>query len=123
CDHLPLAIRAVAAVLIHSPGLRVEDLLPRLHDRNLLDELAVDDLDPRARLLGRYRELAASDPVAATAFRHLGGGMPVADLPPHVARRLVEHGLLEDGRIGRFAKLVAAELTEQDTEAGVVNVS
>lgn len=123
CDHLPLAIRAVAAVLIQSPGLGVEDLVSRLCDRCLLDELAVDDLDPRARLLGRYRELTASDPVAATAFRHLGGGMPVADLRPHVARRLVEHGLLEDGGFGTFAKLVAKELTEQETETGVVNVS
>jgi hypothetical protein len=114
---------ATAAVLIQSPRLGVEDLVRRLHDGNLLDELAVDDLDPRARLLGRYRELTASDPVAATAFRHLGGGMPVDGLPPHVARRLVEHGLLEDGSIGRFAKLVAAELTVHDTETGVVNVS
>jgi DNA-binding SARP family transcriptional activator len=111
CDHLPLAIRAVAAVLIGSPRLGVEDLASRMHDGNLLDELAVDDLDPRARLLGRYRELTASDPVSATAFRHLGGGMPVAGLPPHVARRLVEHGLLEDGRMGPLARLVAAELT------------
>jgi hypothetical protein len=116
CDHLPLAIRAVAAVLIQSPRLGIEDLVPRLHDENLLDELAVDDLDPRARLLGRYRELTASDPMSATAFRHLGGGMPVGDLPPHVARRLVEHGLLEDGRIGPLAKLVAAELTVQPSE-------
>jgi hypothetical protein len=123
CDHLPLAIRAIAAVLIQSPGLGIEDLVPRLHEDNLLDELAVDDLDPRARLLGRYRELTASDPVAATAFRHLGGGMPVDELPPHVARRLVEYGLLEYGRIGPLAKLVAAELTVHDTGAGVVNVS
>jgi DNA-binding SARP family transcriptional activator len=111
CDHLPLAIRAAAAVLIQSPGLTGEDLLRRLTDHALLDELAVDDLDPRARLLGRYRELSASDPVSARAFRHLGGGMPVAGLPPHVARRLVEHGLLEEGRIGPLALLVAAELT------------
>jgi DNA-binding SARP family transcriptional activator len=111
CDHLPLAIRAIAAVLIQSPRLGLADLLPRLHDHGLLDELAVDDLDPRARLLGRYRELTASDPMSATAFRHLGGGTPVGELPPHVARRLVEHGLLEEGRIGPLAKLVAAELT------------
>jgi hypothetical protein len=99
-------------VLIQSPRLALADLVPRLHDRGLLDELAVDDLDPRARLLGRYRELTASDPVSATAFRHLGGGTPVVDLPPHVARRLVEHGLIEDGRIGPLARLVAAELTD-----------
>ncbi len=111
CDHLPLALRAVAAVLIQSPRLTIADLVPRLHDGGLLDELAVDDLDPRARLLGRYRELAAADPVSATAFRHLGGGTPVAELPPHLARRLVEHGLLEDGGIGPLARLVAAELT------------
>jgi hypothetical protein len=98
-------------VLIGSPRLSAEDLVRRLRDDTLLDELAVDDLDPRARLLGRYRELTASDPVSATAFRHLGGGMPVGELPPHVARRLVEHGLLEDGRIGPLARLVAAELT------------
>ena len=55
--------------------------------------------------------MTTSDPVSATAFRHLGGGTPVGELPPHVARRLVEHGLLEDGRIGPLAKLVAAELT------------
>lgn len=115
CDHLPLAIRAAAAVLIQSPGLGIEELVPRLREDNLLDELAVDDLDPRARLLGRYRELTASDPVAATAFRHVGGGMPVGALPPHVARRLVEHGLLEYGRIGPLAKLVAAELAVHDT--------
>ncbi len=111
CDHLPLAIRALAAVLIQSPRLGLPELLSRLHDNGLLDELAVDDLDPRARMLGRYRELTASDPVSATAFRQLGGGTPVAELPSHVARRLLEHGLLEDGRIGPLAKLVAAELT------------
>lgn len=112
CDHLPLAIRAVAAVLIGSPRLTPADLVPRLDDDGLLDELAVDDLDPRARLLGRYRELAAAEPVSATAFRRLGGGAPVADLPPHVARRLVEHGLLEEGRIGPLALLVARELAD-----------
>jgi DNA-binding SARP family transcriptional activator len=112
CDHLPLAIRAVAAMLIGSPRLTPADLVPRLHDDGLLDELAVDDLDPRARLLGRYRELAAAEPVSATAFRRLGGGAPVADLPPHVARRLVEHGLLEEGRIGPLALLVARELAD-----------
>lgn len=111
CDHLPLAIRAVAAVLIQSPRLGVGELLARLARENLLDELAVDDLDPRARLLGRYRELAASDPASASAFRELGAGGRVADLPPPVARRLVEHGLLEEHGLGLFARLVAAELS------------
>jgi DNA-binding SARP family transcriptional activator len=113
CDHLPLAVRAVAAVLIQSPHLTVEELLPRLHDTTLLDELAVDDLDPRARLLGRYRELTATDPASARAFRHLGGGAHVTDLPPHVTRRLAEHGLLEDDGLGPLARLVAAELADQ----------
>lgn len=111
CDHLPLALRAAAAVLIQSPRLTVTDLVTRLHESALLDELAVDDLDPRARLLGRYRQLTASDPVAATAFRQLGGGLPPADLPPHVARRLVEHGLLEEDRLAPLARLTAAALT------------
>lgn len=108
CDHLPLAIRAAAAVLIQSPGLALEDFWARL-DQDLLNELAVDDLDPRARLLGRYRELAVADPEAAAAFQSLGAGDPAA-LPAPVARRLAEHGLLEDGHLAPLPRLVAREV-------------
>jgi DNA-binding SARP family transcriptional activator len=110
CDHLPLAIRAAAAVLIQSPGLALEDLWARL-DQDLLNELAVDDLDPRARLLGRYRELAVADPEASSAFQSLGTGeRSPADLPPPVARRLAEHGLLENGHLAPLSRLVAREV-------------
>lgn len=111
CDHLPLAVRAAAAVLIADPRLALADLADRLAPDSVLDELAVDDLDPRARLLARYRAMSTVDQVAAAAFQYLGtDGVAAADLSPAVARRLAEHGLLEDGHLAPLTHRVAVEL-------------
>ncbi|MGH3762844.1 BTAD domain-containing putative transcriptional regulator [Actinophytocola sp.] len=111
CDHLPLAIRAAAAVLIAEPRLGLADLAARLSAGTILDELAVDDLDPRARLLARYREMSTVDRVAAAAFQYLGtDSLPAGRLSPAVARRLADHGLLEDGRLAPLTHEVAVEL-------------
>jgi hypothetical protein len=111
CDHLPLALRAAAAVLIQSPSLCVADLVARLTPRSLLAELAVDDLDPRARLLARYRAMSAVDPAAAAAFQYLGtDGARVRTLSAPVTRRLAEFGLLEDGGLAPLTRQVAVEL-------------
>jgi DNA-binding SARP family transcriptional activator len=111
CDHLALAVRAAAAVLIANPRLGLPDLAARLTAGAVLDELAVDDLDPRARLLARYREMSTVDPVAAAAFQYLGTVGATADrLTPAVARRLTEHGLLEDGHLAPMTHRVAVEL-------------
>ncbi|HEY0452112.1 AfsR/SARP family transcriptional regulator [Actinophytocola sp.] len=111
CDHLPLAIRAAAAVLIGDPRLTLPDLATRLAGDGVLDELAVDDLDPRARLLSRYRAMSTVDQSAAAAFQYLGthGGSVGALTSPSV-RRLVDHGLLEDGRMAPLTHRVAIEL-------------
>ena len=86
CDHLALAVRAAAAVLIDDPRLGLAELAARLSADSVLDELAVDDLDPRARLLARYREMSTVDQVAAAAFQYLGtDGVAPADLSPAVA--------------------------------------
>lgn len=111
CDHLPLAIRSAAAVLIADPRLGLADLTRRLAAGSLLEELAVDDLDPRARLLARYREMSTVDHAAAAAFQYLGTDGVTADaLSPAVARRLAEHGLLEDGQLAPLTHRVAVEL-------------
>ncbi len=111
CDHLPLAIRAAAAVLIADPRLGLAELAERLRTESVLDELAVDDLDPRARLLSRYREMSTVDQVAAAAFQYLGtDGVAAADLSPPIARRLTEHGLIEDGHLAPLTHRVAVEL-------------
>ncbi|HEV7652303.1 MAG TPA: BTAD domain-containing putative transcriptional regulator [Actinophytocola sp.] len=111
CDHLALAIRAAAAVLIADPRLGLTELAARLSGGSVLDELAVDDLDPRARLLARYREMSIVDQVAAAAFQYLGtDGVVPADLSPAVGRRLADHGLLEDGHLPPLTHRVAVEL-------------
>ena len=111
CDHLALAVRAAAAVLIADPRLGLAELTARLTAGSVLDELAVDDLDPRARLLARYREMSTVDQVAAAAFQYLGTeGVTPADLSPAVVRRLADHGLLEDGRLAPLTHRVAVEL-------------
>lgn len=111
CDHLPLAIRAAAAVLIAEPRLGLGELADRLAAGTVLDELAVDDLDPRARLLFRYRDMSTVDSVAAAAFQYLGtDGVAVEDLAPPITRRLADHGLLEDGRLAPLTHRVAVEL-------------
>jgi DNA-binding SARP family transcriptional activator len=111
CDHLALAVRAAAAVLIADPRLGLAELAARLSVESVLDELAVDDLDPRARLLARYREMSTVDQVAAAAFQYLGTeGVEPADVSPAVARRLADHGLLEDGRLAPLTHRVAVEL-------------
>jgi DNA-binding SARP family transcriptional activator len=111
CDHLPLAVRAAAAVLIADPRLGLAELAGRLPAETILDELAVDDLDPRARLLARYREMSTVDQVAAAAFQYLGTeGVTTDELAPAVARRLADHGLLEDGHLAPLTHRVAVEL-------------
>jgi DNA-binding SARP family transcriptional activator len=111
CDHLALAVRAAAAVLIADPRLSLAELAARLPVESVLDELAVDDLDPRARLLARYREMSTVDQVAAAAFQYLGTeGVEPTDLSPAVVRRLADHGLLEDGRLAPLTHRVAVEL-------------
>ena len=111
CDHLALAVRAAAAVLIADPRLGLAELAERLSSGAVLDELAVDDLDPRARLLARYREMSIVDHVAAAAFQYLGtDGVAAGELSPAVARRLGEHGLLEDGHLAPLTHRVAVEL-------------
>jgi len=111
CDHLALAVRAAAAVLIADPRLGLAELTARLTAGSVLDELAVDDLDPRARLLARYREMSTVDQMAAAAFQYLGTeGVTPADLSPAVVRRLADHGLLEDGRLAPLTHRVAVEL-------------
>jgi DNA-binding SARP family transcriptional activator len=111
CDHLALAVRAAAAVLIADPRLALADLAARLATGAVLDELAVDDLDPRGRLVARYREMSTVDHRAAAAFQYLGtDGAGVADLSPALVRRLVEHGLLEDGHLAPLTHRVAVEL-------------
>lgn len=111
CDHLPLAIRAAAAVLIGSPRLDLADLAGRLTEEAVLDELAVDDLDPRVRLLARYREMSAVDQGAAAAFQYLGTvGAAVGALSSPAVRRLGDHGLLEDGHLAPLTHRVAVEL-------------
>jgi len=111
CDHLPLAIRSAAAVLIADPRLGLADLTRRLSAGSVLEELAVDDLDPRGRLLARYREMSTVDQVAAAAFQYLGTDGVTADaLSPAVARRLADHGLLEDGHLAPLTHRVAVEL-------------
>lgn len=112
CDHLALAVRAAAAVLISEPGLRLGELLERMTDARLLDELAVDDLDPRARLLARYEALLEVDPGAAATFlRARTMPVPGDELPPGVTRRLAEFGLLEGRRIGALSRLVTTPST------------
>lgn len=111
CDHLALALRAAAAALIADPRLGLAELAGRLRAESVLDELAVDDLDPRARLLARYREMSTVDQVAAAAFQYLGtDGIAPADLSPAVTRRLADHGLLEDGHLAPLTHRVAVEL-------------
>jgi len=111
CDHLPLAIRAAAAVLIGNPRLGLAEFAARLTAATVLDELAVDDLDPRARLLARYREMSTVDPSAAAAFQYLGtDGGAVAALTAPALRRLADHGLLEDGELAPLTHRVAVEL-------------
>ncbi|MGH3881163.1 MAG: hypothetical protein ACRDSK_29415, partial [Actinophytocola sp.] len=111
CDHLALAVRAAAAVLIADPRLGLAELAGRLSSGMVLDELAVDDLDLRARLLARYREMSIMDHAAAAAFQYLGtDGVAAGELSPAVARRLAEHGLLEDGQLAPLTHRVAVEL-------------
>ncbi len=98
-------------MLIADPRLGLAELAARLTAETILDELAVDDLDPRARLLARYREMSTVDQVAAAAFQYLGtDGVTTDDLAPAVVRRLADHGLLEDGHLAPLTHRVAVEL-------------
>jgi hypothetical protein len=55
--------------------------------------------------------MSTVDQVAAAAFQYLGtDGVAAGALAPAVARRLGDHGLLEDGHLAPLTHRVAVEL-------------
>lgn len=99
CGNLPLALRIAAARLAGHPGLTVGELADRLESaRRPLDELTLDDLSVRDRLLEQVATL--SEAARATlgrlaAARGSCDGLPSGALEELADAELLEH---EDGR-------------------------
>jgi len=140
CDHLPLALRVVAARLAAQPGRAVESLVLELSDeRTRLAALDLEDADTsvRAALDISYRGL---HPAIGGAFRMLGL-VPGPTVDPYVVaalcgtdvaaarrrlRSLAEASLLTEAGTHRYVMhdlvrlhargLAATELSPSDTE-------
>jgi DNA-binding SARP family transcriptional activator/tetratricopeptide (TPR) repeat protein len=140
CDHLPLALRVVAARLAVQPGRAVESLVLELSDeRTRLAALDLEDADTsvRAALDISYRGL---HPAIGGAFRMLGL-VPGPTVDPYVVaalcgtdvaaarrrlRSLAEASLLTEAGAHRYVMhdlvrlhargLAATELSPSDTE-------